>query len=174
MFVRRAQPEQDPRPARLQFGEAMRQLASGLITNDAFDLRYAGLTEKHREIYELYDFAWSFYDDLSPHRMRGRHRLSKLQRQVFARCVLFLRSGLPYEYPSDAKWLWARQRRSTTNLWNQILIAGYSRNARDLQRRREREDERLVQSELIDDRIWPFRSRADLEFAKKHCRLLAA
>lgn len=171
MFFSRRQ--SDPRPVRAQLAEAMRQLASGLITNDQFEDRLA-LDPSDQATYELRHFARGFCDDLSAHRMRGRHRLSKVQRQAFARCVLFLRSGLPYEYGADAKWLWARQRRSVSNYWNQILFTSFSRRARDLQRRREREDERLVQSELIDDRIWPFRSRADFESAKRNCRLLAA
>lgn len=175
MFRSRRQPEPppDPRPARAQLAEALRQLASGLITNDQFEDRVE-FDPGDPATYELYRFAWGFYDDLSAHRMRGRHRLSKAQRQVFARCVLFLRSGRPYEYSTDAKWLWARQRRFVSNYWNEIMFTSFSRRARELLRSREREDDRLVQSELIDDRIWPFRSRADLESAKRNCRLLAA
>ena len=172
MRFSRRQP--DLRPARAQLAEAMRQLASGLITNDEFERRVPKPDSDDPTVLELYRFAWGFYDDLYPHRMRGRHRLSKLQRRVFARCVLFLRSGLPYEYSSDAKWLWARQRRTSSNYWNQILFTPFSSRARALERRREREDDRLVQSELIDDRVWPFRRRSDLELAKQTCHLLAA
>ncbi len=150
--------EPDDRPDRIILAEAMRQLASGRITNDQFEL--ADIGNDDRAVDELFGFAYSFYNDMDEHKLRGPHRLSKLQRQIFARCVLFLRTDLPYEWSSDAKWLWARQRRGTSNL-NQILFASISRKARDQKKKQERIEDILAKQELIDDRIWPFRTRRE-------------
>lgn len=151
-------------------GEALRQLASGLLTNDEFENRYAAFPRRE-EIDELYLFAWANYDDIYTHRLRGRHRLSKLQRQVFARCVLFLRSGLPYQYDHKAKWLWARQGRSGINFVSWLLL-WCSPWAVEVMAARAERRERCRSGEVVDDRIWPFRSRADLELAKQTCHLL--
>ena len=171
MFKRRAQP--DPQAANREAAEALRQLASGLITNEQFEDRIIEIDGLTHEADEIAEFAYSFCNDNYEHRLRGKYRLSKLQRQVFAHAVLFLRSGISYEHTRDAKWLWARQRRSSTNYFTQIVFTSFSQTARDLRVKREREDERLVQSELIDDRIWPFARRQDLDHAKQTTRLLA-
>jgi hypothetical protein len=158
------------RSPRDQMAEAMRQLASGLITNDEFDRRY-DLLPSSDEVCELYLFAWGFYNDTHTHRLRGKHRLSKLQRQVFARCALFLRSGLPYQYDRKAKWLWAKQGGSGINVFTWLLLWCNPRAVEIMAVRAERQ-ERYGSDEVIDDRIWPFRSRADLELAKQTCHLL--
>lgn len=164
-------PSANCREPRDEMAEALRQLASGLITNDAFEDRYAALP-RCDEIDELYWFAWGFYNDTHAHRLRGRNRLSKLQRQVFARCVLFLRSGLPYQYDRKAKWLWARQGGCGIDFWTCLLLLCSPRLAEAMSARAERQERCRGEGDTVDDRIWPFRSRADLELAKQTCHLL--
>ncbi len=153
----------DPRPARVVLAEAMRQLASGTITNFEFENRI-GTGPEDRAVHELDSFAWIFYDDFIEHKLRGRHRLSKFQRQVFARCVMFLRSELEYEYPYNAKSLWAHQRTGCN--WVRYLF----RHLIGLNRRSDIDNSRY---EIIDDRIWPFSSRRDYNEALKHPVYLA-
>ncbi len=159
---------------RRRLAKALRQLASGRMTNDQFE--DALPEEMDHASREIYHFAWLFYDDLYPHRLRGRHRLSRFQRQVFARCVLFLRSDLPYEWSPYAKWMWCPQRNADhadrepsieTDVlgWlRYVLTTSFAERRRRAVEREGREDA-VARPALIDDRIWPFRRRMDLRAA---------
>lgn len=158
---------------RRRAAELVRQLASGRLTNDQFEDALPVLSRDSS--FEIFRFAWSFYDGLYEHRMRGRHRLSPLQKRVFARCVLFLRSGLPYEWPRRAKWIWCDQLHKEEPAarlpwWkpDETVLAGlpvWGRRVREWRRRREEDRDRRVKSRMIDDRIWPFRRMADYKAA---------
>jgi hypothetical protein len=172
------------RIARQRLAERLRQLASGRITNDEFDnnaCRGSGETPDGAA-WEVYRFAWCFYDDLYQHRLRGRNRLSPMQRRAFARCVLFLRTELPYEWPKRAKWLWCGQRckqepAARLPWWkpDESVFGGlvWARRVREWRRRREMEHDRLVKVSKVDDRIWPFRRMADYKAALKNPPYLA-
>ena len=166
------------REARNRFAELLRQLASGRLTNDEFDDAYEPRTRDH-VVDELFRFAWTFYDDLYEHRLRGSHRLSPRQRRVFARCVLFLRSGLPYEWPKQAKFLWCKQRdkpeavehlpwwKPDASALNGLPFCGrLARAVRD-------GEDRLIELDrkrrgVVDDRIWPFRRMSDYRAALRN------
>ncbi len=163
------------RPARHSLAQAIRQLASGTLTNDEFE-RDAVPDRQDEGAYQVYLFVWGHYDDFVKHRLRGDRRLSPFQRQVFARCVLFLRSGLPYEWPSHAKWMWCPQRMKEEPArrlpwWKPdetVLDAMPFWNWLTREQRRKREDaadRRLKARTIVDDRIWPFRRRSDYEAA---------
>lgn len=171
--------------ARRQLAEAMRELASGTITNDQFEDRWWEIRDAGRAGDEMFEFAWSFYDDMYTHRLRGSHRLSPLQRRVWANCILFLRSGLDYQWPDRAKWLWCKQSAKTEPSqrlpwWkpdaaaiNAIPVIGWiwGKRVRD---RNEAEAERLLKAgPIVDDRIWPFRTMADYKAALARPFLLA-
>jgi len=84
--------------ARSKFAEASRSLAVGLITNYQFDDRIPWSSDP--AIREIYNKAfWLMYCDLRQYRLKGRDRLSPQVREVAARCILFLKSGLPYGWP---------------------------------------------------------------------------
>jgi len=158
--------------ARRRLAETMRHLASGLLTNDQFeDGQNSGGDRATREIFW---FAWGFYDDLHEHRLRGRHRLSPLQRRAFARCVLFLLSGLPYEWDRRARHLWCRQRcREDVPWWkpDESVFGGLPQRIPVVRawgrRLEELRDRRLRKRGIVDDRIWPFRRMADYKAALK-------
>lgn len=110
---------------------AMRQLASGRISNDEFDmvgeelmaLRHTlqqcdcgydtiGLTggrcpECGRvcdpALSEIACWAWLFYSDLRTHSLRGDDALDREERHDFARAILFLKSDFEYRYGSAIK-----------------------------------------------------------------------
>jgi hypothetical protein len=167
-------PRDDNVGVRKRAAELVRQFASGRITNDEFEDAYQALPWD-RATMEMFSFVWGFYDDLYEHRLRGRHRLSPLQRRVFARCVLFLRSELEYEWPKRAKWLWCQQRDKANPAeripwWkpDELVLAGlpfWGRRVRELRRRMEENRDRDLRMRMIDDRVWPFRRMADYKAA---------
>ncbi len=157
-------------PARRRCAQLTRQFASGRLTNDEFE--DAIPASRDAAIDEVAQFAWGFYDDFSEHRLRGGHRLSKLQRQMFARCVLFLKTELRYDHPRRAKWLWGAQAQRGPD-WR-VVLPSFCRTARESGQRMERaQDRRLKRTGMIDDRIWPFRCMQDYKAALKEPPYLA-
>jgi hypothetical protein len=84
--------------ARATLAESTRWLVGGRITNFQFDDSVP--RSKDPAIREIYNqFLWLLYCDLREHRLTGKDKLPQAQRDVAARCVLFLKSGLPYSWP---------------------------------------------------------------------------
>ena len=88
---------------RPELSQDIRRLATGRMTNDAFDDRYYEVYERSddRAVTEIASFCYGLYssDLLLPMRLRGRHALDDETKRTIARCVLFLRSGHEYEWP---------------------------------------------------------------------------
>lgn len=87
------------REARDQLALALRQLASGLMTNDEFDDE-AFDTVHHRQddpaLAELATYGWLHYSDMRTYRLRGRAELSLEERKGIARAVLYLKTDQEY------------------------------------------------------------------------------
>lgn len=93
----------------------LRQLATGLITNDNFennvmdDVTYGWLPEQYYRskeaksddavILPMFELCWGLYDDTRRHKLKGRDKLNDSSLKYIARCILFLRSGRDYEWP---------------------------------------------------------------------------
>ena len=87
----------DPQ-ARAKLAESTRWLVGARFTNYQFDDAIPKSNDPAiREIYG--QFLWLLYCDLREHSLSGPDRLSLDQRETAARCVLFLKSGLPYPWP---------------------------------------------------------------------------
>jgi hypothetical protein len=87
------------RAARDILAEKLRQLASGAITNFAFEKGYRR-SKTDLALHEIAEcLAWPHYDDLSEHYLEGDYALSDGQRKDFARAVLFLKSDQEYRWP---------------------------------------------------------------------------
>ena len=88
--------------ARTQLAEAIRALASGVITNDEFETRVprGSLDPAVQEIF--LSGPWQLYSDLRTHKLSGQHRLPDLARPEVSRWVLFLKSSRPYDWPRYA------------------------------------------------------------------------
>jgi hypothetical protein len=90
---------------RRELSQDLRRLVTGRITNDAFDDLYFGRygRSSDRAVNEIAEFGWGLYssDLLWPYSLRGRHATSKANRRAAARSVLFLRSGLEYDWPRE-------------------------------------------------------------------------
>jgi hypothetical protein len=84
--------------ARAGLAEATRWLVGARITNYQFDDR---IPKSHdpavREIYNQY--LWLLYCDMREYRLSGPDKLKSQGRDKAVRCVLFLKSGLPYCWP---------------------------------------------------------------------------
>ncbi len=81
----------------------VRRLVTGRMTNDDFDDAYYEHyhSSDDRAVREISGFCYSLYSSalLSPMRFSGRHALDAETRRACLRAVLFLRSGLSYEWP---------------------------------------------------------------------------
>jgi hypothetical protein len=89
--------------ARMELAVSLRRLVAGEMTNDEFDDRYEiWLHSEDAAIAEIARFGWSLYSsDLFPYRLRGRYAVDDATRQAADRAILFLQSGLEYEWPKD-------------------------------------------------------------------------
>ena len=130
--------------ARSKLAEAARALVAGRITNDQFDERVPCSTDP--AIGEIYEKGfWTLYDDLRVHKLVGSRRLDKEQREFAARCIMFLKSGLPYRWPVTST------RRLL--LGNLLTLGLYGR---------------LVRRRLLkagDPTVWPFISQDEYHLA---------
>ena len=87
------------RPGRATLAEDLRRLASGRLTNADFDS--VRLDDSADEALVAIGAAgWSLYDDFFVYRLRGRRALKPQTLEAVARCILFLDSDLPYEWPA--------------------------------------------------------------------------
>jgi hypothetical protein len=146
----------DPR-SRTVLARCLRHLAAGVITTDEFERRVPH-NSTDRAVEAIAKAAWFLYDDLREYRLRGRHRLPKSERESVARCILFLASELPYEWPVER----ASITRGVAHLLGNILTFGV------LARRRVRSWRRLPNSDL-----WPFFRPADYRRSLAHPLFLA-
>ena len=86
--------------ARIKLAELARQLAVGHISNDQLEDALPRSAEK--ALHDVwYDGLWPLYDDFYEHKLVGKHKLTAEGREWVARIVLFLRSGMPYRWPSS-------------------------------------------------------------------------
>lgn len=85
--------------ARNKFAELVRGLASGLITNDDFEDNIPDSRDK--AIISIFsEGVWFLYDDLREYKLKGKYALSKEEKSLVARCVLFLKTNYEYKWPS--------------------------------------------------------------------------
>lgn len=87
------------RTARDRLAEALRALASGLISNDEFEdsrLPYSKHDIAIREIF--FRGAWMLYSDTHKYRLIGKFKLDDATKSEVARWALFLKTDLPYEW----------------------------------------------------------------------------
>jgi hypothetical protein len=91
-------------PARATLAESTRWLIGARITNFQFDDSIPKSADPAiRQIYN--QFLWLLYCDLREHHLIGADRLSQAQKDAATRCILFLKSGLPYLWPALSRGL---------------------------------------------------------------------
>src|SRR5690606_5204388 len=129
--------------ARSQLAEAARALVAGRITNDEFERRVPSSTDP--AIREIFDKGfWPQYGDLTEHLLVGDEKWVGEKREFAIRCILFLKSNLPYSWPAhsrlDTFWHF---------LANIVTLGTFGRLAR----------QRL--EAIGDTDAWPFRTQTE-------------
>lgn len=81
---------------RHRYAVVLRHFLAGRLTTDQYEHAYGELESRYgadEAAWAVFACVWHLYDDVFPHRMRGRHQLSRESRHHLARWVVFLRSG---------------------------------------------------------------------------------
>lgn len=102
-------------PRRKKLAFHLRQLSTGIITNDEFESNLAeDITKgwlpdqyyRHKDvgnddpaILPIAELAYGLYSDLEEHRLTEKYKLTDEGYTLIARCILFLRSEREYEWP---------------------------------------------------------------------------
>jgi hypothetical protein len=142
------------REARDVLARGLRGLASGRLSNFQYEDQTRG-SATDGAVGDILHAAWLLYDDLSEHYLVGPHALSRAQRRVLARVILFLKSDLEYQHPVPS--------RARTLLGLAALLvfhvgtAGLGLWILSIFRRGK---------DPVDDGLWPFHRAEDLERAK--------
>jgi len=85
------------RAARDAFSDTLWAFFASEIDNETF---YGSLpAEADDACRAVWDSMWVFFDDLSTHKLNGRHRLTEGEKTEIARWHLFLQTDLPYLWP---------------------------------------------------------------------------
>lgn len=145
------------RPARNALALAIRQLACGRITNDQFEASLSA--SQDAAVIAVAEMAWTLYDDLSTHYLKGAYALSPQAKRSVARCILFLRSEL--QYPWHDEKLTAR---ALARFFADVFTLGaYSRVLPPVPE----------PNDAGDVSVWPFFSRVQLrkEIVRVTCNL---
>lgn len=139
--------------ARKAFAQDLRALAAGNISNDHFeDVRLPATNTADPAVAAIYrEGAWCLYSDLHEHTLRGRYALTRESKREVARWVLFLRSGLPYQWPELRGW------RYCLLLLANAMTLGF---ANRLYRR--------YVARFGDTDVWPFLTHTDYVEALQH------
>jgi len=122
--------------ARLQAATLLRNFLAGSISNTELD---QGFPQRSRDpaIHAVYRRTFGFQDDIQEFHASGRFAVEGPTREVLDRCVLFLQTGLAYE-------------------WSLPLVDGVLRAFARLTRRPRPQGDRTV---------WPFFRQEDLASA---------
>ncbi|MCA9212229.1 MAG: hypothetical protein KDB27_04120 [Planctomycetales bacterium] len=90
------------RSQRIELSQDLRRLVTGRMTNDEFD----DVCYDHYEsspdaaVRAIANFGYGLYSDrIFPYPLRGPDKVSRNDRRMAARCILFLRSDHEYEWP---------------------------------------------------------------------------
>lgn len=87
------------RKSRDKLAESIRFFAAGQITNDEFE---NSIPESDDEAIAriFHEGVWFLYDDLKEYKLIGKDQLSKADKSIIARWVLFLKTDFEYQWPS--------------------------------------------------------------------------
>jgi hypothetical protein len=84
--------------ARRCAADLVAKLRDGLITNREFEGSWPQSDTEDRGLLAVETMLWHYYDDFRTHKLTGRHALESSDRELFDRCVQFLRTDLEYEW----------------------------------------------------------------------------
>jgi len=78
--------------------EVLREFVDGNITNDEFTSRFP-VDDRDPALRAIRECVWLHYSDVREHRLTGKDALNSEARQLLERCLLFLTTGLKFEWP---------------------------------------------------------------------------
>lgn len=110
--------------ARKQAAEVLGQFYHCEINNDQFVDQWFEIKSKDIVLKKVFWLVWGFYDDLHTHKLEGKHALSQTGKDLFERCILFLKSDVEYPWPKKAKLAvpTAMYRKKRKIFWISLLI----------------------------------------------------
>jgi len=116
----------------------LRHISVGLISNDDFESNVADTVsdgwlpeQYHRSkkaktddaaIVPILELSWGLYSDLESRKLKGKYKLDDETLRIIARCILFLRSDLEYQWPQ------CNQQMSTFEFWLLYLVLDFITN----------------------------------------------
>ena len=87
---------------RQRAAELIEKLRDGTISNFDFEESWPRYDKRDRALRAIETMIWRFYSDGHEHTLAEEgHLLTAEGREIFDRCVLFLRTGLEYQWPKD-------------------------------------------------------------------------
>lgn len=131
------------RDARDIAAQALREFADGSISNREYERRFPK-SKDDPALRSIYTNVWFCYSDTSEHTLNGKHALSKENRAILDRCMLFLKSDLEFQWPATKLRLW----------YPLLRLIGLGRI---VNRRLEKE------MSVGDVDVWPFLKKAQYE-----------
>lgn len=140
--------------ARKRLCGLMRQFAIGRITNHEFDDAFEGIDTKDRTLYTIGDSTFAYYNEYRTVRLRQEFRLSRSERRMVTRWILFLQSGYPYDNIQPPFRVRLREFLSG-------LTCGIIAKSKEVE-----------MDEYYEAEIWPFTTQADFDEARRHPKLL--
>jgi len=145
------------RQSRNNLSQALRQYASGRITND--DLEAIEVDWRDRGAVAVQEVAWFLYDDTHQHTATGKYSLDATQRREIAKYVVFLHTNHEFIWPE----------------YSFINPVGFLLNIFTFGWWRKKQRYRWQQySEAGDIDAWPFISTTALNNAKESPKLLGS
>ena len=123
--------------------DLLRQLIAGEITNDQFHRGFPR-SESDAALGAIFVGAWVTYSDFREHRLTGKDTPDVKALAVLERCRLFLKSDLPFEWPTPKVGV-------VSAMLNLLSFGCIAR----------RNEKRLQQVGDLD--YWPFIRKADYE-----------
>lgn len=131
------------RASRNALAELAHHFVAGRITN--YELEKGCPRSKDCAIREIFwNALWGLYDDFHEHRLVGRYYIPKDSRADLARCILFLKSDLEYEwtpYPPRPRVLSTLFSLVTLGFANRVMARHWRQQG--------------------DSRVWPFIREVD-------------
>ncbi len=88
--------------ARKKTCDLLSSLCAGIISNDEFEAGYPESLD--RGVRAVERFASSLYHDTEKHYLSGAYATSSAERELCARCAMFLKSEIEYRWPCLLPW----------------------------------------------------------------------
>jgi len=140
------------RESRNKLAELIRSLATGQISNDQFEDSIPNSSDS--AIGEVYsNGAWQLYSDFHQHKLKGREALTKEDKHLVSRWVLFLKTSNEYEWPSMT-FSESLLCIVTLGIWRKRIKIKWKKTG--------------------DIEFWPFTNKIQLEIAKSNNGYLGA